>query len=139
MAHYAFINENNIVVEVIGGKDEDDTSTLPDGYSSWEEYYETKRDGLTCKRTSINTVANTHRDGGTPFRGNYAGKGMTYDSENDVFLPQKLFDSWVLNTDDWQYNAPIDYPDDGNKYVWNENAYQSDTSNPKTLGWELEA
>jgi len=137
MAHYAFINSNNIVVEVISGKDEDDTSTLPDGYSSWEEYYESKREGLTCKRTSINTVANTHREGGTPFRGNYAGIGMTWDADNDVFLPQKLFDSWVLNTDDWQYNAPIDYPNDGNNYIWNENAYQTDTADPKTQGWEL--
>ena len=57
MAHYSFINDENIVVEVITGKDEDDLETLPEGFASWEEYYETKRDGLTCKRTSYNTQA----------------------------------------------------------------------------------
>ena len=53
MAHYAFINEDNIVVEVIVGKDEDDTENLPLSDESWEEHYEQFRDGLTCKRTSF--------------------------------------------------------------------------------------
>jgi hypothetical protein len=51
MAHYAFINSDNIVVEVITGKNEDENT--PEGFSSWEAYYETKRDGLTCKRTFL--------------------------------------------------------------------------------------
>ena len=59
MAHYAFLNENNKVIEVITGKSEDDTDTLPEGFDSWEDWYEDFR-GLTCKRTSYNTRANTY-------------------------------------------------------------------------------
>ena len=61
MAHYAFINENNIVTEVIVGKNEDDTTDLPEGFADWEAWYAHFR-GQTCKRTSYNTVANTHTE-----------------------------------------------------------------------------
>ena len=73
MAHYAFINENNIVTEVITGIDEDVTEGLPEGFADWEAWYADFR-GQTCKRTSYNTIANAHSDGGTAFRGNYAGE-----------------------------------------------------------------
>jgi hypothetical protein len=133
MAHYAFIKDN-IVTEVITGKDE--TETAPDGFADWEEYYLTKRPGQdACKRTSYNTMGNTHALGDTPFRGNYAGIGHTYDSSNDVFYEQPLYASWVLNSN-WQWEAPIPYPDDGDGdkgYVWNEEAYQADNS----TGWDL--
>ena len=112
MAHYAFLNENNIVVEVIGGKDEG-----TDGVD-WEEYYGNFR-GLTCKRTSYNTFGNQHNLDGTPFRGNYATIGGTYDSDNDVFINEKPFSSWVLNSN-WLWEAPVAYPTDGNEYVWSE-------------------
>ncbi len=59
MAHYAFLDENNKVVEVITGKGEDDTDTLPEEFDSWEDWYADFK-GLTCKRTSYNTIANTH-------------------------------------------------------------------------------
>ena len=96
MAHYAFIKDN-IVTEVITGKDE--TETAPDGFADWEEYYLTKRPGQdACKRTSYNTHANEHRLGGTPFRGNYAGKGYTYDSSNDVFYETQPYASWSLDS-----------------------------------------
>ena len=131
MAHYAFINENNIVTEVIVGKDEDDTTDLPEGFADWEAWYADFR-GQTCKRTSYNTIANTHTDSGTPFRGNYAGIGFTYDTENDVFYPPQPYGSWTLSSN-WVWEAPIAYPDDGNAYIWNENAYQGDN----TQGWEL--
>ena len=71
MAHYAFLDENNKVVEVITGIDEDNTSELPEGFSSWEEWYGNFR-GMTCKRTSYNTVDGVHNLGGTPYRGTYA-------------------------------------------------------------------
>ena len=100
MAHYAFLNENNKVVEVITGKSEDDADTLPEGFDSWEDWYEDFR-GLTCKRTSYNTRVNTHTNGGTPFRGNYAGLGYTYDEDNDVFIPPKPYPSWTLNSN-WE-------------------------------------
>jgi hypothetical protein len=130
MAHYAFIKDN-IVTEVITGKEEVNLGDLPDGFSSWEEYYLSKRPGQdSCKRTSYNTVRNTHTDEGTPFRGNYAGIGYTYDEVNDVFLPPKPFDSWVIDSSIWDWKAPVDYPADANDerdtslphklYEWNE-------------------
>ena len=101
MAHYSFINSENIVVEVITGKDEDDFETLPNSFSSWEEYYESKRDGLTCKRTSYNTHSNQHDFDGVAFRGNFAGVGHTYDPINDVFIaPQPVVDGWTFTLDE---------------------------------------
>ena len=99
MAHYSFINEENIVVEVITGRDEDDLEMLPEEFESWEEYYETKRDGLTCKRTSYWTYQNQHIDDNDKeaFRGNFAGIGHTYDPDNDVFYEAQPYPSWILN------------------------------------------
>lgn len=122
MAHYAFINSDNIVVEVITGKDESETA--PEGFDNWEAYYENKREGLTCKRTSYNTLHNTHLFDGTPFRGNYAGMQMIYDSENDIFLEPKPFDSWVVDTDNAVWKAPTDKPNDDNIYYWDESNTQ---------------
>ena len=124
MAHYAFIKDD-IVTEVIVGKDE--TETTPDGFTSWEEYYITIRpDQDYCKRTSYNTEANQHKSEGTPFRGNYASIGYTYDSSNDVFYKPQPYASWILN-DNWVWEAPISYPTDGNFYEWNE----------ETTSWDL--
>jgi len=132
MAHYAFLDDNNKVIEVITGISENDTDTLPEGYVSWEDWYLTQRPNASaCKRTSYNTSNNTHADGGTPFRGNYAAMGFSYDSINDVFIPPKPFESWVLDEDVWDWEAPIDMPDDDNPYVWDEDAYQEDN----TTGW----
>ena len=97
MAHYAFLDENNIVTEVIVGKDEG-----TDGVDWEERYGEIKNQ--TCKRTSYNTIGNAHINGGTPFRGNYAGKGYRYDADNDVFIaPDSSFDdfNYTLNTTTW--------------------------------------
>jgi hypothetical protein len=139
MAHYAFIDNNDIVTEVIVGIDEDSTDTLPEGYTSWEDWYLTQRPSMSaCKRTSYNTIANSHSGDGTAFRGNYAGIGFTWDETNNVFYPPQPYGSWTLSSD-WVWEAPIDYPDDGNNYIWNENAYQADTADPKTEGWELQA
>jgi len=127
MAHYAFIDENNKVIEVIVGKDEDDLDTLPEGFTDWEAYYLTKRDlASDCKRTSYNTSQNQHLGDGEPFRGNYASVGMIYDSSNDVFYSPQPYDSWTLNTSSWIWEAPIDYPDDGESYIWNESTQSWD-------------
>jgi len=116
MAHYAFINDNNIVTQVIVGRDEDD---LAEGVTSWEEYYG-ERMGERCLRTSYNTVGNQHTEGGTPFRGNYAGIGFKYDEDLDAFIPPKPYASWTLS-DSYLWEAPVAYPEDGEQYVWNEN------------------
>jgi hypothetical protein len=118
MAHYAFLDSNNVVTEVIPGKDEGE-----DGID-WEQWYGDFRNQI-CKRTSYHTVANTHTNGGTPYRGNYAGIGYTYDQQRDVFLPIKPYESWVLNENTYQWQAPTAMPTDGKIYLWNE----------ETLSW----
>ena len=115
MAHYAFLNQENIVSEVITGKDE---SEKIQGLSP-EEYYGNFR-GQVCKRTSYNTYAGVHVFGETPFRKNFAGIGYTYDADRDAFTPPKPFASWVLDEDSCLWKATIPRPDDGNQYVWNE-------------------
>jgi hypothetical protein len=111
MAHYAFLDENNVVTEVIVGKDESNFD--------WEKQYGSFR-GQVCKRTSFNTYGGVHQLGGTPFRKNYAAIGFTYDSVKDAFIPPKSFESWVLNEDTCLWNAPIPEPQDGKTYVWDE-------------------
>ena len=113
MAHYAFLDENNIVTEVIAGVDE---TKLIEGQDP-ETWYSEFR-GQTCKRTSYN--AN--------IRKNYAGIGFTYDADLDAFIPPKPFDSWVLDEETAQWQAPTPRPEGGN-YRWDE----------ETLSWvELE-
>lgn len=120
MAHYAFINENNEVVEVITGRDE---SEVVGGISDWEAYYQSLRSGLRCLRTSYNTFGGVHKTGGIPFRKNYAGIGYTYDEQRDAFIPPKpdpLFFSvtdketgetknyqWVLNEESCLWDAVV--------------------------------
>jgi hypothetical protein len=112
MAHYAFLDENNIVTEVIVGKDEGE-----DGIN-WEVWYGDFR-GQVCKRTSYNTKGNVHTDGGTPYRGNYAGIGYTYRTDIDAFVPPQPYSSWTLDSNvTWQ--PPIARPTDGKIYSWDE-------------------
>ena len=104
MAHYAFLDENNVVVDIIVGIDE---TELIDGKDPETWYGEFK--GLVCKRTSYN--AN--------IRKNYAGIGSTYDEELDAFIPIKLYASWILNEDTALWEAPVAYPNDGESYICN--------------------
>jgi hypothetical protein len=111
MAHYAILDENNIVVQVIVGKNEDelfDSQTI-----DWEQYY-------GGKRTSYNTIGGVHLLGGTPFRKNYAGIGYTYDETRDAFIPPKEFSSWVFNENSCQWEPPVPFPTDGQRYYWDE-------------------
>jgi hypothetical protein len=118
MAHYAFIDENNIVVDIIYGRDEDD---LVDGIDSWETYYGSHRN-MRCLRTSINMIGGVHLDGKEPFRYNYAIIGGYYDEEKDGFVsPQPpLQSSWVVNPDTLVWEPPIPHPGDGLYYRWDE-------------------
>ena len=111
MAHYAFINENYIVTEVIVGKDESNFD--------WERHYGDIR-GQLCKRTSYNTIGGVHTTGGTPYRKNYAGIGYIYDPTLDAFYPPKPYSSWVLNETTCLWESPVAYPDDGKMYSWDE-------------------
>jgi len=114
MAHYAFLDENNIVTEVIVGKDE--------GNFDWEQQYGSFR-GQACKRTSFNTHGGQHPEG-RPLRKNYAGIGYTYDSQKDAFIPPKPYASWTLNEETCLWESPVPYPDDGEQYIWNEDTQE---------------
>jgi hypothetical protein len=115
MAHYAFLNDDNIVTEVIVGKDENE-----DGVD-WELRYGNFR-GQKCKRTSYNTRSGAHTNGGTPFRKNYAGIGYKYDEDRDAFIPPKPFESWILNEETCLWESPIAYPTDDKLYQWDEDS-----------------
>jgi hypothetical protein len=119
MAHYAFLDENNIVTEVIVGKNENEDNI------DWEVQYGNFR-GQSCKQTSYNTQGGVHSLGGTPLRKNYAGIGYIYDAIRDAFIPPKPFNSWILNEDTCLYQAPVSQPDDGKIYQWAE----------ETLSWK---
>ena len=105
MAHYAFLDENNIVTEVITGIDE---TELIEGLDP-ETWYGNFR-GQTCKRTSYNGNIRKH----------FAGIGMSYDEERDAFIGTQPWASWVLNEETCLWEAPIPYPEDGAVYIWNE-------------------
>ena len=93
MAHYALLDDNNIVTQVIVGNEENEET-------DWEVYYGNFHN-CSVKRTSYNTYGNEHRLGGTPFRKNFAGIGFTYDATKDAFIAPKPNDTesvtWVLN------------------------------------------
>jgi len=103
MAHYAFLDENNIVTEVITGKDE---TEIIDGLTP-EQWYENYR-GQRCVRTSYN-----HN-----IRKQYAGIGYSYNEVGDVFVIPQPYPSWILDSNyDWQ--APVPKPE--GDWLWNEN------------------
>jgi len=133
VAHFAKLDENNNVIGVhvlnndvltVDGSESEqagiDFLTNLHGHSLW-------------KKTSYNTVGGVHKLGGTPFRKNYAGKGFTYDSVRNAFIPPRPYASWTLNESTCLWDCPITYPDDGKFYHWNESLYQSDN----TQGWVL--
>ncbi len=113
MAHYAFLDMANVVTEVIVGRDEGDTNT------NWELEYQDVRKQV-CKRTSYNTHGGVHLNDGTPYRKNYAGIGYTYDYARDAFIPIKPYASWTLDETSCLWQAPVEYPDDGKSYMWDE-------------------
>ena len=102
MAHYAKI-ENGIVTQVIVA-DQEFIDKFP---GEWIQ-------------TSFNTIGGKHTNGGTPLRKNYAGVGYTYDYQRDAFIPEKPFNSWILNEDSCLWEYPVSYPTDGKFYIWNE-------------------
>jgi hypothetical protein len=113
MAHYAFLDENNIVTEVITGVDEDVTQIDVDGTEvggstlAWETWYGNFR-GQTCKRTSYNGN----------YRKNYAGIGYKYDPDFDAFIPPQPFSSWKLDYTIYNWVPPIPKPEEIEGYFW---------------------
>jgi len=111
MAHFAEIDGSNIVTRVIVVADENEA----DGENWCNGFL-----GGTWKQTSYNTWGGVHTLGGTPFRKNYAGTGDTYDATRDAFIKPQNYPSWILNEDTCHWESPVDYPDDGERYKWDE-------------------
>ena len=111
MAHYAEV-KNGVVTQVIVAE-QDFIDTLPNP-TEWVQ-------------TSYNTLAGKHLLGGTPLRKNYAGIGYTYDAERDAFIPPKTYNSWVLDEETCQWEAPIKQPQEDNEYEWDE----------ETVSWKI--
>ena len=114
MAHYAFLDENNFVTEIIVWRNEDE---VIQGISNWEEHYGQIR-GQVCKRTSYNSN----------IRKNFATIGSKYDEILDAFIPLSPFLSWVFNEDLCNWQAPVAMPTDDKLYVWNEETISWDES-----------
>ena len=106
MAHYAFLDENNIVTEVIVGRDEWEQV---DGITDWEKAYGEIRN-QRCLRTSYNGN----------IRKNYAGIGYSYDEQHDAFIAPKPYPSWSLNTQSYLWEAPTPMPTEGGPWMWVE-------------------
>ena len=127
MSHFAKLDENNIVIFVTVGRQEDEG----------KEAELCERTGDTYKQTSYNTRAGVYYDNTTnepaadqskAFRKNFAGLGYTYDEALDAFIPPKTFPSWILDEETCVWVAPVPYPTDGLTYYWNEAA----------VDWELQ-
>lgn len=117
MAYFAKI-ENNLVTQVIVATQEViDSGSLGEGWL----------------KTSYNTFGGVHYgvdgkpDGGVPLRKNFAGIGYLYDSNADAFYPPSPHHSWILDKDSYLWTSPTPYPNNGNKYMWDE----------PTLTWKL--
>lgn len=113
MSHFAKV-ENNIVTQVIVAEQEFIDSGVLGNPSQWIQ-------------TSYNTQGGVHLNGGTPLRKNYAGIGFTYDSTRDAFIPPSPFQSWTLDEETCQWEAPTPMPNDDNQYRWNED----------TVSWQI--
>jgi hypothetical protein len=129
MAHYALLDEENIVTQVIVGKDEDET--WQDQPMDWEAYY-------GGKRTSYNTRGGMYYNSETnepdpdqskAYRKNFAGIGFSYDESRDAFIPPKSYPSWILDEFSCLWNSPVAYPNDGQIYVWNEETQEWEVVN----------
>lgn len=121
MAHFAEIDKNNKVLRVIVINNSDLLDN--DGNESEDIGRQFCSDllGGVWVQTSYNTRANVHLLQGTPFRKNYAGAGMLYDSFRDAFILPKPYESWNLNEDTCQWEPPTPMPTEG-FWAWNEDS-----------------
>ena len=136
MAHFAKLGSNSKVIQVLTLNNSDMLNA--DGVEDetvGQQYLETHNNwpAQMWIQTSYNTSGGTHRNGGTPFRGNYAGIGYTWDEDDQIFWPKKPYASWVKNTTNAQWDPPVAQPDLNAEqqsqneagthrwsYVWNE-------------------
>jgi len=130
MANFAKIGLNSKVIEVQSIANE----VLHDSNGVEQEVngidFLTKLTGWSVwVQCSYNTYSGSHINDGTPFRKNFPSKGYTYDEDRDAFISPKPYNSWILNEDTCQWEAPVAYPDDDNRYTWNEETTTWDVNN----------
>jgi len=111
MSHFAEVDSTNTVLRVIVAEQDFIDSGAVGDPKNWIQ-------------TSYNTRSGQHALDGTPFRGNYAGAGYTYDATLDAFLAPKPYASWVLDKTTFSWNAPIPQPNDTKRYEWSEEKKQ---------------
>jgi len=146
MAHFAKIGLNGKVLQVLTLNNNDMLNA--DGVEDetvGQQYLETNNNWTAQMwiQTSYNTSGNQHKNGGTPFRGNYAGIGYTWDEDNQIFWSKKPYPSWVKDLTTASWKSPIgDAPDLTDtqtaentagthnwSYVWNEENQNWDLTN----------
>jgi hypothetical protein len=142
MAHFAKLGSNSKVIQVLTLDNKDMLNSDNKEDESVGQQYLERHNNWPAQmwiQTSYNTAAGTHRLGGTPLRGNYAGIGHIWDEDNNIFYPKKPYASWVLNTTTADWHSPIgDAPDDltdeekaaNTHYEWNEDGKSWDKETP---------
>ena len=133
MAHFALLDDNNIVTYVTVIADSDaptEEAGIAFIKAMWDSDSNMPGTDTVWKQTSYNTFAGKHRYRGTPFRKNYGNIGFTYDASRDAFIPPKPnFPSWVLDEDTCIWKPPVPFQEDGkivdgnmpaNNYTWDE-------------------
>ena len=126
MAHFAELDSENIVKRVLVIHN-NEAPTEEAGINFLKNLYGSS---TTWKQTSYNTFGGVHytdgnrtvpsEDQSKALRKNYAGINFTYNEEKDAFIGPQPYPSWILNESTCLWKAPIDMPDDGNSYIWNE-------------------
>jgi hypothetical protein len=112
MAHFAQLDENNIVINII---------VVHNNELLDEHGVEQESKGIDfCKNTFGSEIKWKQTSWNARFRKNYACSGGTYDETLDAFISPKPYLSWTLNTDTCKWQAPVSYPTDGKLYLWNE-------------------
>ena len=136
MASFAKLNNNivitveSVVNEVL--KDSNGVEQESIGIQFLRTLY--NEQNAIWKQTSYNTIGGVHLLGGVPFRKNHAGIGYTYDETRDAFIPQKTYNSWVLNETTCLWEAPVARPELTQEQINNKNYY---SWNEEILNWEL--
>jgi len=137
MAHYAKVIDG-VVKNVIVAEPEFFETFIDDSPGEWIQTSYNTHKGKHWTYQEDGTRVESE-DQSKALRANFAGIGFVYDVANDVFYPPQRdgYDSWTISGPEWQWEPPVARPDDGLAYDWDEDAYQADTSDPKTAGWVL--
>lgn len=114
MAHFAQVNENNVVTQVI---------VIPNEQEHRGQEYINEELGIlgTWIQGSFNTINGEHLSNGVPLRGNYPAIGYIYDPVVDAFFPPKPFPSWVQDTEKYIWVAPVPEPEQPG-WQWDESS-----------------